>query len=165
MNKLKVFLLLVLLPMTFKVFAENGCPEGMIPYSGTDISSCGPIPPNYYQGNQRAAPLIQWESKWGALASDKFGHIAGVSNDLDSKEQAEQSAIEDCKRYGGVECKPDAYYSNQCIAVVSGDNRSDSITNSSIDAAMSEGMHRCTARGDTNCHVFYSACSLPRRIQ
>lgn len=52
--------------------AEGGCPSGMIPYSGTDISSCGPIPPDYYGGDNSspspaAQPPVRWADRWGAI--------------------------------------------------------------------------------------------------
>jgi hypothetical protein len=34
-----------------------------------------------------------------------------------------------------------------------------------IEEATQSGMKVCTANGNANCHVYYSACSLPVRIQ
>jgi len=34
-----------------------------------------------------------------------------------------------------------------------------------VDLAAAKGMATCTNSGDPNCHVYYTACSLPKRIQ
>jgi hypothetical protein len=73
----------------------------MIPYSGTDISSCGPIPPGYYQNSQRQdAPIRRWISKWGAIAADGELGILGTKIKADTRQEAEEAAMSDCKSKG-----------------------------------------------------------------
>ncbi|OOG47804.1 DUF4189 domain-containing protein [Rhodanobacter sp. C01] len=150
--------------------AEGGCPPGMIPASGTDINSCVPIPPGYYNNQQQAQPQPpppppQWTSQWGAIATDGPGGHLGVATNLSSKDDAEQVAITDCQAKGGVPCAIEVAYDNECAAMVVGHTEHSSNAAASLDEAIHLGMLTCNNAGDTNCHVYYSACSLPVRIQ
>ena len=119
MKSILTLMLLGLLGLTRVAHAEGGCPPGMIPYSGTDISSCGPIPPGYYQNNQspQATP-IRWESRWGAIATDSKTGSTGVSTGLNSKQAAEQAAIADCESEKNATCQIEIAYDNECAAMV-----------------------------------------------
>jgi hypothetical protein len=164
----RLLLAIALLCSSFIAHAENGCPSGMIPYSGTDTSSCGPIPPGYYQNNQgQRTPPIRWISKWGALATDTdtgFGSV-GVAANFYSKGEAESEALSDCKARGGVNCKLQNWYSNGCVAMIMGKTGFNVGSKSTLNETIESGMKICKDAGDSNCHVYYSACSLPERAQ
>ena len=163
-----LLVLIGLLGLSQIVHAEGGCPPGMIPYSGTDIRSCGPMPPGYEQQTNQSRPQVmtmRWTSKWGAIATDSLGHIAGAASDKQSEQDAKDAAVADCNRYDGKECKVAGTYSNQCIAIVSGDRHTDTVTAKTIDQATEQGMKHCHEKNQNGCHVFYSACSLPKRTQ
>lgn len=148
------------------VHAESGCPPGMIPYSGTDINSCGPIPPDCYQqqpSQARTAPPPRWESRWGAIAIGRIGRI-GIAASKPNKQEAEQSAITDCQEKGGENCEVETSYANGCAVVVTGDKGHNSSNGATLTEATEIGMKTCSAE-DTHCQVFLTSCSPAVRIQ
>lgn len=144
--------------------AEGGCPPGQYPQNGQGFQNCVPIP-GYQNQNQLQRPQVLWQDRWGALASDSDDHVAGASKNSPSEADAVNAAIADCKSYGGKGCRQAAVYRNQCVAVVSGDTRSDTYMSTTLEAAKDKGMATCSSQNQTNCHVFYSGCSLPVRVQ
>jgi hypothetical protein len=165
MRRLLIALLLVV--VSCLVHAENGCPPGMMPYSGTDISSCGPVPPGYYKNNQQAqAPQVRWASTWGAIATDSINGATGVSTGAVSKSVAEDAALDDCRsKMQNASCTIQIAYDNECAAMVAGDHGYNVTADATQDKAIDEGMKTCLNAKDSNCHVYYSGCSLPRQIQ
>lgn len=151
------------------VHAEGGCPPGMIPASGTNLNSCAPIPAGYYnnqqQTPQQSPPPPRWISKWGAIATDFAHDSAGASVDQPDRSSAELAAIANCQENGGSACKIETWYSDGCATMVVGDKTHVSLNAATISEATQAGMKMCARDGDTNCHVYYSACSLPVRIQ
>ncbi|HWX65266.1 MAG TPA: DUF4189 domain-containing protein [Rhodanobacter sp.] len=143
--------------------AEDGCPSGQIPHSGTDPNSCGPIPPGYYNNKPQQSPS-RWVDHWGAIATYAPTGILGTSTNLPGQSQAEQSALADCQSKGGTTCKIQLSYRNQCAVVVVGDKGYNATPGATMDLANQAGMKVCSD-ADTNCHVYYSACSLPVRVQ
>lgn len=144
--------------------AEGGCPPGQIPYTATpaagsaaSMASCGPIP------NQRSS--IQWESRWGAIASDPHTGIVGAVDRRKSKRDATKDAVSECKSRGGDQCKVEFTYRDQCVVTIAGDTWANNGYGESIEVATQFGMNACEKRGDTNCHIYYQACSLPVRVR
>ena len=66
---------------------------------------------------------------------------------------------------GGAPCKLEIAYDNECAAMVVGNNGYNVGADATVDKAVQLGMKICTDAKNTNCHVYYSACSLPQRIQ
>jgi len=91
--------------------------------------------------------------------------ILGVSTDKRSEREASQVAINDCRSKGGMNCQIEATYDNQCAAVIVGDGGYNAPNAATVDRAVELGMKTCRASGRSNCHVYYSACSLPVRIR
>ncbi|WP_409514045.1 DUF4189 domain-containing protein [Variovorax sp. DXTD-1] len=122
---------------------------------------CGP------DGKQRApqATPQQWERRWGAVAIDSSKGAFGVSTDQRSKREASQIAMNGCQQQGGTNCEIEAAYDNECVAVVTGDGGHNTPTAATADQAIATGMKTCRDAGRTNCHVHYSACSLPIRTR
>jgi hypothetical protein len=148
------------------VHAEGGCPPGMYPFrfAPNQPSSCAPIPGN---GNQQTPQqqITQWERRWGAVATDGPRGAMGVATDRGSEREASQAAMQDCQSKGGVNCQIDTAYDNQCAAVVVGDGGYNVSSRRTADQAAAVGMKTCRDAGRANCHVHYSACSLPVRVQ
>jgi hypothetical protein len=173
MMKVCHFLLFGLLLLLGRMaHAEGGCPPGMIPASGTDINSCVPIPPGYYNNQQQAQPQPppppppQWATRWGAIATDKTKGVLGAVTGLPSKSDAQQAAMDDCRTKGGSPCKLEIAYDNECATLAVGSKGYSINTGNTADAANQLAMKTCSADGkDLDCHVYYSACSLPQRIQ
>jgi hypothetical protein len=145
--------------------AEGNCPPGQYPVGGQGWQGCNPIPGyrNQQQGPQQPAP--QWESRWGAIATSTQDGILGVSTDKRSEREASRVAMQDCQSKGGVKCKVDAAYDNQCAAVVVGDGGYNVQNASTLDRAVATGMKTCRDGGLANCHAYYTACSLPVRTR
>jgi hypothetical protein len=120
----------------------------------------------YYQGPrpaQQAAPdrpTGYWQKTWGAIAPSPVGGVLGTAVGASSKKEAERLALEDCKAKGGEACKVNLAYHNQCAAMVLGDKFFNSFSNATIEEAVRRGLNDCK-ENDTNCEVYYSACSEP----
>lgn len=140
--------------------AEGGCPPGMIPHSGTDISSCGPIPPGYNQ------PQGYWEDRWAAVAVSDNSK-GGFASDQPNEDAAKKSSIDNCIARGGIHCTVNVTYKNGCIAVVNGDEENNGshftiATAGTLDAAIKEGLKVCSTWGKNTCEVFRTTCGLPK---
>lgn len=156
------FLLIFLFPSM--VNAEGGCPPGQIPYSGTPASgsaasmaTCGPIPTS-----RPAKP--QWESRWGAVASDSTGEFGIVTN-MKSERTARKAALQECAKRGGVSCSATFTFHDQCAAVVSSEAISFSQGAPTEDEAKQLAVSQCEAAQSGRCWVFYSGCSLPVKVR
>ena len=149
------------------VHAEGGfCPPGTIDHNNGKAAAivCSPIPGyGQQQAPQQSAP--RWESRWGAIATDGPNDALGVAIDKRSKREASQVAMRDCQSKGGVNCKIDIAYDNQCAAVVVGDGAYNVGNAPTVDQAVASGVKTCRDGGFTNCRSYYTACSLPARIQ
>jgi hypothetical protein len=142
---------------------QAACPPGTVPYgTGQGQSVCGPD--NSQQPVQHQPPP-QWANRWGAIATALPKGILGVANDASSQNQAERAALADCQSKGGTTCTIDLSYRNQCAAMVVGHPGYNVTPGDTLRAASEKGLKTCNDAGDTNCHVYYSACSLPVRIR
>jgi hypothetical protein len=146
--------------------AEGGCPPGMYPFqfAPNQPTSCAPIPS---AGNQQAPqpPSEQWERRWGAIATDAPNGVIGVTIDKRSKREASQAAVSDCQQQGGVNCRIDVAYDNQCAVLVVGVNGYNTPNAATAEKATELGMKTCRDAGSPDCRVLYSACSLPVRTR
>jgi len=123
-----LLLLLVLYPMLVADLAkaEGGCPAGMVPYRGADLSSCGPIPAGYsdnadVQKHSSDGPPVYWEDRWGSIAFSDVNNSVGVSADQQSKRAATKAAVAECLSAGGKKCSTEISYHNQCGVIAWGD--------------------------------------------
>jgi hypothetical protein len=143
--------------------AQTACPPGMTPYG---VGVCGYDNSQQPSAQQQAQPpQKQWKDHWGAIAIALPKGVLGVSNNFPSERQATQVALADCQSKGGTTCKLESTYGNTCAAMIVGHPGYAIATGSSEGEAIQKGMKMCTDGGDTNCHAYYSACSLPQRIQ
>ncbi|WP_082517535.1 DUF4189 domain-containing protein [Variovorax sp. Root318D1] len=150
------------------VHAEGGfCPPGTIDHNNGRAAAivCSPIP-GYGQQQAPQPPPQQWERRWGAVAIDEgpTGSF-GVATDKRSKQEAANIAMDGCRQQGGANCKIQAAYDNECVAVVAGEGGYNVPTDLTVGKAVATGMKTCRDAGRANCHVHYSACSMPVRIQ
>lgn len=167
--KVKLFLLLSLLSfgLSGAVRAEGGCPPGQYPISGQGWQGCAPIP-GYDQSptsSQPEQPPARWESHWGAIATDGVKGILGMATGEADQSEAEQKALGQCRAKGGSACKIQTSYANGCAAMIVGSNGFSTAIGSTIEEAVSKGTKICRSDGDTNCHVYYTDCSLPGLIR
>lgn len=167
--KFRLLLVVGLLSLSGSALAEGGCPSGMIPYSGTDINSCGPIPPGYYNDSNDASqrPLdqpIRWADRWGAIAFSDINNSVGVSADMASEGAAKKAAIAECISAGGEKCSTEITYYNQCGVIAWGDRYGNAAGARTIEEASDIAMKTCD-RNTENCKIVYSNCTRAKRIQ
>jgi hypothetical protein len=151
--------------------AEGNCPPGYYPIGAPQGQAgpqgCAPIPgygSNPQQENTQSPPPPQWASRWGAVATDAAKGILGAAANATGKEEAQQTAIADCQANGGTQCILQNTYGNACVAVITGDKVFNVGSSTDLNDAIQSGITQCSS-ADTNCHVYYSACSLPVQIQ
>jgi hypothetical protein len=169
MMKFRLLIIGILLLVGSVVHAEGECPPGMFPTNPPGAQGpvgCAPIPGyenNQQQNRQRPSPI--WESRWGAIATDEPKGVLGTSTGRSTQSEAQKSAIIDCEAKGGAPCKLEIAYDNECVALFVGSKHYSINTGTSADAANQLAMKTCSAGGDPSCHAYYSACSLPIRIE
>lgn len=168
--KAKWLLAFWLLSAVGVVHAEGGCPSGMIPYSGTDLSTCGPVPAGYYGNSSDSAPEldappVRWADRWGAVAFSDINNAVGVASNMTSEQAARQAAIADCRVAGGQEgCEVGLSYYNQCGVVAWGEKYVTTARAETISQASERAIGTCSKKS-AGCKIVYSDCSLPQRIQ
>lgn len=166
MKTLFLFVFLLLSVSTI-VHAQTACPPGTMPYgTGNDPSACGPDNSQSQQPQASQPPAEIWADHYGAIATDFSHGSVGIANGLQNQLSAKQTAIAACQAKGGVTCKVEISYRNQCAALVAGDAGHNTKAGPTIAEAIQKAMQICNA-ADTNCRAFYdySGCSLPTRIQ
>lgn len=163
--KSELWLTLCLMLAPGFAFAQS-CPEG-IPSAGNP--QC--LPPTaenspYYQGDssQPSAPPVRWADRWGAIATDAQNARLGAVVDFPNERKAKRASLETCQQNGGTNCSVEIAYVNQCAVLVTGDRLYNSARGPTVEAATQYAMNVCE-KGDSNCRVYYSACSLPVRVQ
>jgi hypothetical protein len=164
----------LLLLLSGMVHAEGICPPGMYSTNPPGMPgpiSCAPIPSYAQNPGQQAAPQIpqqppeRWQDHFGAIATDTHVGALGAATNLVNQDNAATTAIADCRSKGGLACKIEIVYRNECAAMIVGHPGYAIATGTIMSEAAQKGMKMCTESGNTSCHVYYSACSLPVRIQ
>ncbi len=147
--------------ITTSAFAEGGCPSGQFPQVGQGWRGCTPP-------TQPTAPTMprspRWDTRWQAIATDTPKGILGKSVDRLSAVSAENDALEDCQAQGGTSCKISISYSNGCVAMVVGKSLLTTGYGATSSDAEQDAIRECE-KGSLSCAVYYSACSLPVRVQ
>lgn len=130
------------------------------------------IPPNALEPQDDSNPHAQpqqpravWADRWGAIAIDNGTSSVGVSENQTSKSAASAQALQRCASQSNSEhCEVQLAYYNQCAALAWGTKFYGVSGAVDTNLAKEHALERC-ARGALDCKVFYSACSLPTRIQ
>lgn len=124
-----------------------------------------PRSPYYNSGNNlppSEAPA-RYLNRWGAIATGKNATL-GSAVDMESERDAKRVALKACQEKGGVECKLEIAYRNQCATLVTGDSVFNTSSAPTAEEAAEMGIAKCR-EADVNCRVYYSECSLPVRAQ
>lgn len=116
--------------------------------------------PQQQPPQQPPQPTGYWEKTWGAIAPSPKGGVLGTALGASSKEEAERLALEDCKAKGGGACEVQIAYRNQCGVMAIGEKKLYTASAATIEEAKAYGIELCSAE-DTNCRVYYSACTEP----
>jgi hypothetical protein len=167
---LKILCLVILLLMDVGIVHSQQPGVDCAPVQGQGWSGCAPINPSQQatQGQQPQVPQQppeRWQDHWGAIATYVPSGSLGSVSDMATSSQAEQTALADCRSKGGIACKIEISYRNQCVGMIVGHPGYSIALGPTVGEAIKNGMKMCTDAGDSNCHVYYSACSLPVRIQ
>lgn len=127
-----------------------------------------PTPLCYWKsgaGQAGTASQARWEDRWGAIAADDNA-IYGIVKDRTTKRQAQRAAIDECERRGGVGCRIQLAYYNQCAAVIVGATGSIVSNDATEEVATNLGIKDCEKLdGVGACRVYYSGCSLPAQVR
>jgi Domain of unknown function (DUF4189) len=164
-SKATLLLLISLLSLSFVAHAEGNCPPGYFPTTPPGQpgpQGCAPMPNNSQDSAQLSGP--RWATRWGAIATDPTTGALGTVTGISSKRKAEKAALADCQAKGGKECKLQLAYDNECAAMIVGNNVFNVTADTTLQKAIQSGTKKCSDQ-DSNCHVFYSACSPPEQIQ
>jgi hypothetical protein len=167
---IRIRLVLVLLSLSGSAMAEHGCPDGYVPVfqGGSQNRTCVVdynLPVRQEQGQPVQQPQERWESRWGALADDGNGTMGAVT-DFASKSAAQAAAITECKKRGGKGCKVVLAYYDQCAAAAVSTSSGSTFSAPTEEEAKSSALRRCEEKnGPGACWIYYSACSLPARVQ
>lgn len=156
---------LLLLLATSAIHAQSvtACPPGMVPYGAGVCGDDQSDQPAQQQAPQ--APAMRWLPAYGAIALDvPMGFLGSVTN-LPSQSQANVAALQDCRAKGGTDCHLALSYGNECAAMVISDPGFNVTPGETLDIAQKKAMKECTDGGRKNCRVYYTACSLPKRLQ
>ena len=167
-GSMKTTLLFGLLLIAGALHAQQQPGVDCVPVQGNGWQGCAPINQTQQQQQPQVPqpPPQVWEDHYGAMATNEPGNVLGVAVDMRSESEAKQSAIADCQtKGGGSSCAPLISYRNGCAVLLVGDKFFNASSAATIEEATQSGMKVCAANGNTNCHIYYSACSLPVRVQ
>lgn len=156
-HKISFLLVLVFFAWSSPSRSEGGCPPGMIPYSGNNIQSCGPLPPGYQQ-QQATRPQAHWVSQWQAIAADIDIGVLGTSQDQPDDQSAISAAIQDCKSKGGANCVFKLSAANGCVAMSVGYERTSYRAGRTMKDAESAAFKACSEVSN-DCKTYYSNCN------
>ncbi|WP_353621771.1 DUF4189 domain-containing protein [Variovorax sp. J2P1-31] len=134
------------------------------PGSTSGVNGCNPIPGYGRRQDQPPSPE-EWERRWGAISTSVPDGVLGSSTDRTTKKEASQLSVRDCQSKGGMNCKVEIAYDNQCAAVIVGDGAYNAPIAATKEKSIEIGMRTCRDSGLSNCHVYYSSCSFPVRVR
>jgi uncharacterized protein DUF4189 len=164
----KALLACVLLSVAGLALAEGGsCPPGYYPVGGQGASGCAPIPEYGASDgaiNKREAIQPVWEMQWGAIAVDFAMGKFGIGNAKRTKDEAENMALDECKKEGGSGCEIDLTYYNQCGAIAWGASDARTFRAESKEIASIHAIEACSKQ-TVDCKIYYADCSFPARVR
>lgn len=157
-SNLKHLLLCGAFLVPFNVLAQTACPVGTAPGSAT----CGPNPGSQIVEQPRT-PSGEWIKTWGGIATSPSGG-GGVSSGRLSEKEAEDAALQNCRKSGLQGCKVEMTYKNQCVAAAyPSDGTAGGMisTSATIPEAVDRAKSKCEAAAKKECKIALSECSEP----
>ncbi|MEX7641313.1 DUF4189 domain-containing protein [Stenotrophomonas maltophilia] len=145
--------------------AGGRCPLGQCPIGGQGAGGCAPIPASQGKGSSGPRAIGRWIKTWGAISRSVATVDVGVSVGKRSKAEAVAEAQSRYATYGAKDCTVGITYKNQCVAYadpVPGSKGLISIVGDPTrEAASTEVLKYCAARGDGQYTIKYTDCSEP----
>lgn len=138
MKNKKIFIALAIFIFCIQTQAEGMCPPGQhqtTPPGGQGPIGCAPMP-------NRSSTSIEWESRWGSIATDGKG-TWGIKEGIASKKEAQASALSECRDRGGKNCSLVQTYSNQCASVATNGAKASTVSERTKPAAERSALDRC----------------------
>ncbi|BFO56062.1 DUF4189 domain-containing protein [Acidovorax sacchari] len=150
-------LLLTVFIAVSSLHAQTACPSGVAAGS----ARCGPSGDSGDSALPR--PTGHWVKTWGALVSSNQAGGAWSSKGKNSEADARQDALTRCQAQGASDCKVDATFFNQCIAVSGSSAQRGVFTNTgkNKEVAGSRALKDCQDSGRANCAVVFTECTDP----
>lgn len=140
--------------------AQTACPVGVPLGSPT----CGPAPVVAGPATPPPPPRPtgEWESRFGAVATDPVAGHVGVAEGRASKQDAVAVALQQCSQKGASDCGVSATYQNGCVALSWPEGKGATAYGFGDSAGEAERKSRGGCKADNGrCNVVYSACSKP----
>ncbi|PBP86074.1 MULTISPECIES: DUF4189 domain-containing protein [Gammaproteobacteria] len=158
-----IFLCLCAVFTHFDGYAQTRCPMG------AQMGSIQCIPDEPVLGSSQDEPVKsvpngEWIKTWGAIARASDNSVGATSGKL-TKKDAEEEALRQCSTGGGINCKVELAYQNQCVSLansIGGSGSGGMATGGSIKEAEERALSKCTGGTKNECEVIYSKCSLPQ---
>jgi len=153
--------------------SASACPPGFIPNAaGTPGVPCIPFGGQSQDdgGGNSGSSGMAWETRWGAFAYDEATSMAGVGGKMPSRGRAKKAALAHCQANGGMNCKVEFAYDNQCGALAIGKTSAGYLTRYyrsevRLDDAEAGARKGCADQGGLDCQIILTDCSRPQRIQ
>lgn len=144
-------------------YAQTRCPIG------TQMGSIQCIPDEPVLDSSQGEPVKsvpngEWIKTWGAIARASDSSVGATSGKL-TKKDAEEEALRQCSTGGGVNCKVELAYQNQCVSLansIGGSGLGGMATGGSIKEAEERALSKCIGETKNQCEIIYSKCSLPQ---
>jgi len=144
-----------------EVVAQN-CPQG-IPSAGNPFC-IPPSDPRSIGGSVNIQKMV-WEDRWGAIAFDPQKGFYGASENNRSKRDAEDGAIQSCRRNGGtVHCRTELVFHNQCGVVAWGNEYVTTASAPTIKGASERAIYTCSEKS-SGCEIVYASCSMAELVK
>jgi hypothetical protein len=81
-----------------------------------------------------------------------------------TRDEAENIALNECKREGGAGCEVDLTYYNQCGAIAWGASDARTYRAETKEIASAHAIEACSAHTE-DCKIYYADCSFPVQIR
>ncbi|MEA9705875.1 DUF4189 domain-containing protein [Xanthomonas campestris] len=159
---LLIFLSLSATSAPFDGYAQTRCPIG------TQMGNIQCIPDEPVAGSSESEPAKplpdgEWIKTWGAIARASDNSV-GATSGKPTKKDAEEEALRQCSTGGGINCKVELAYQNQCVSLANSTGGSGSggiATGGSVREAEERALSKCGGGNKSGCEIVYSKCSLP----
>ncbi|MGA7856829.1 MAG: DUF4189 domain-containing protein [Terracidiphilus sp.] len=98
---------------------------------------------------------------WAALALSPTTMTAGASHGQNSQDEAEQTAVRNCRRNGATDCKVLTWNENYCVGLAESysDKSYGFSTTGDRDTAAANALARCRSAGGKQCIVVVAPCA------
>jgi hypothetical protein len=165
----KFLMILGLLAVSGRLYAEQGCAPGFYPGGNQPNGPiCIPVPGYGTTNSTTTSPASgpKWQLTWGAIAMDltTTGNI-GASVGHSSRGQAKREAMARCSVGGAKECVVQLTYKHQCAAVAwptkVGALGVIAQSGPTIEEASRVALSRCEGYSGDACKIVYSDCTRP----